>query len=216
MSDLLAEVDEAMRYERIEEFWKKYGTLVVAAIVLIIGTTATISFYQHWNQGVKLEQTEQVLTLVDGQNFPQNVNPEALDMRPSLKAIVLLRAGEAYLIDEDQENANAMFAAVIADPAIDQDFKQIAQINTAKLVPFAEADTDALSQIMNDKNSPWRYHAALELALVQAGQNDYLAALDSVNIVLDANVPETIRSRAQSLAHVYGLQTPKIEEGQGS
>jgi hypothetical protein len=53
MSDIFQEVDEIMKQERMEKFWKQNGAWIIAFIVLTILGTAAISGYQYCNAGVQ-------------------------------------------------------------------------------------------------------------------------------------------------------------------
>ncbi len=223
MSDLLAEVDEALRYERIEEFWKKYGTLIIAAIVILIVGTATISGYRTWDKNVKETQTAQVFALLDAPSFPSNVLGAPLDLRGSLKAIVLLRAGEAFSRQGDTQNAIAVFERAGQDNSIEQDLRQLSLLQALRLKAAQEgadyaAIMTSLEPITNDESSPWQSFALLDAAIVaSSGLKDYGRALDFVNQVLDSdNAPETLRNRASQLAHVLQLQAKAITEDQDS
>ncbi len=52
------EVDEDLRQERLNNFWKKYRWFVYAAIALILGTTAGIQIYQSWRMKTRLEESD--------------------------------------------------------------------------------------------------------------------------------------------------------------
>ena len=61
MSDLLAELDEAMHQERVERFFKEYGKLVLAAAVGIVMMVGGVSGYKSWDASVNAAGTDALL-----------------------------------------------------------------------------------------------------------------------------------------------------------
>lgn len=223
MSDLLAEVDEALRYERIEEFWKKHGRTIIAAIIIIIGTTASMSAYKAWDKSVKIQQTSEVFALLESNEFPNNISEAKLDLRSGLKAIVLLRAGEAFMAKGDTQNAITTFERAAQDSKIEDDFRHLALLQSLRLKAQAETPDNAaiiseLSPIINNEQSPWQLYALLDASLIASdGMHDYAQALAYINQVLDSQkTPETLRTRASNLAHVFTLKKNAATKDQGS
>ena len=48
MTDLFAEVDEALRQERVAKLWQEYGRYLIGFIATLILLTALISAYKSW------------------------------------------------------------------------------------------------------------------------------------------------------------------------
>lgn len=210
MSDLLAEVDEAMRQERMEKFFKEHGKTVLAFIVLTVVLTGAISFYKHWNKAQQEKGTAALTALLDEASFPENITAEtALDMRGGLRGVALLTAGSAYLDQDKAAEALPLYKRAADDKGIPADLRDLATIMMVRLDEGADEDAIArLQPIIKDKNNPWRYQAALEAATLHANAlNDYAAALELLNTIQQAqNLPETLTNKARALSQIYALK----------
>jgi hypothetical protein len=56
MSDILREVDEAMRVEKMTRLWAEHGNTVIAAIVALILGTALSSGWNAWQHHQHLKK----------------------------------------------------------------------------------------------------------------------------------------------------------------
>ena len=68
MADVFAEIDEAMKQEKLQNLWEKYGGLIIGILVLIILGTIGNEVYKNWTDSTNQKQTEQMLALLDGEN----------------------------------------------------------------------------------------------------------------------------------------------------
>ena len=58
MADLFVEVDEALKQERLENIWKKYGGLFISVLIAIILGTAANAGYKYWKKSANIKQTD--------------------------------------------------------------------------------------------------------------------------------------------------------------
>ncbi len=217
MSDIFQEVDEIMKQERMEKFWKENGTWIIAFIVLTILGTAAISGYKYWNAGVQEKQTATLIAMFDKPDFPAGVAEQSQDLRPGLRGLALLSAANHEMEAGNTDSALDFYKTAAEDSALPDDFRGMAQIMTARLdqnLNAAEKLT-MLKDVFDDGDSPWRFHAQLEAALVEAHDNqDYAAARFHVERIVRANdaVSPSLLNRARSLDHVYTLKQEGAEE----
>lgn len=215
MSDLLQEVDEIMRRERMAALWKDYGGYLIAFIIATIIMTGIISGYKSWNLRVQEEQTATLMTLQASADYPQNILvAENLDLRPGLRGIALISAA-GKLIDLDRsEDAKALYGRAAADEKIPNDLRALAVLMQIRLSDDAQTPEEAekhlaqLASIWNDKKSPWAAHARIEAAIITAhALGNYAGAREHLNAVQDTpDLPETLYLRARALDHVYALK----------
>lgn len=208
MSDLLAEVDEIMRQERIVDLWKAHGNKFIAIIAAIILTTAAVSGYKHWNNSVQERDTATLVAALENQDFPENITAESLDIRPSLKAIGLLSAAGAYLQDDNQEKALALYQAIENESSTPDDLKALAIIKAIDLETVLNGTSEnaqkRLQSIWADQSNPWAYHAHLKAAALYALEGNYEEAqkhLDS--IVAAQGLPPELYQKADALQKIY-------------
>lgn len=211
MSDIFQEVDEIMKQERAEKFWKENGAWIIAFIVIAIMGTAAISGYKYWNTSVQEEQTAILVNMFDKPDFPAGVVQQAQDLRPGLRGIALLGAAQHAMDEGNTDSALKFYQTAAADDALPADFRGMAQIMTARLDQDMSADEKLamLKNVFDNGDSPWRFHAQLEAALVEAhDSHDYDAARFHIERILRAEgaVSPSLLNKARSLDHVYTLK----------
>jgi hypothetical protein len=219
MSDIFQEVDEIMKQERMEKFWKENKAWIIAFIVLTILGTAAISGYKYWNAGVQEEQTAVLVSMFDNPDFPAGVSEQAQDLRPGLRGIALLGAAQHEMDAGNTGSALEFYKNAAQDSALPDDFSGMAQMMTVRLDQDMSAGEKLtiLKKVFDNGNSPWRFHAQLEAALVEAhDNNDYAAARFHVERILRAEgaVSSSLLNKARSLDHVYTLKQQSAADTQ--
>lgn len=224
MADVFQEVDEMMKQERLEKFWKENGSWVIAFVVLTILGTAVISGYKSWDRSVKEKQTAELIAILDAPTFPENVKQEEVsDFRPALRAIANLSAAQSYQNNNDAENALKLYQAVAEDSGISEQMRDLAVVMAARLDATKSVDEklETLKSVYSSSTSPWRYHAYMDAALLQAHEKqDYEAARQLLaNVSAGEAAPASLKENAKKLDHVYAVKLslqPKTDEGEGS
>ncbi len=216
MSDLLAEVDEAIRQEKLEKFWHENKTFIIAFIALTILSTAVMSAYRSWDASTKTKQTTQILALQNDENYPANIIEAELDMRASLRGITLLSAAGTAMQKNNREDAQKLYARLIEDTKIPDEFRHLGILMDTRLkMDNDDANEEellsALSPVLKGK-STWKPHALIDAALLESETNQQ-AALDKLNEIADtADLPPSLYERAEKLHHVISAKTPATSE----
>lgn len=209
MSDLLAEVDEMMRQERIVKMWQDHGNKLIAFIAAVIIGTGTVSGYTAWNDSVKAQGTDALLDIISDPSFPENIDGAELDIKPSLKGIGLITAAAESLSKGENEQALALYTQAADDASMPDDLAELALLNVARLSSDPVEQRKAkLETILGNENSPWLYHAHLEAAVMFANDaQDYETAISHLNIIQDTPyLPDTLYRKARALSQVYTLK----------
>ncbi|MCD8498265.1 MAG: hypothetical protein LRZ85_09500 [Alphaproteobacteria bacterium] len=179
MTDLLQEVDDMMRQERLAKIWHNHGNFIIGAIVAIILATAAFSGIKSWNAHVRTQQTEKLMAALDENNFTEKAPEIAADLRPGLKTVALLTAAGKHLEEEKPEEALILFKQIAGDKSTPRDLAGFAVIMEARLNKNEGNKQDilaALENIYRSSASPWRFHAALEAAVLKASADNYAGA----------------------------------------
>lgn len=213
-SAFLREVDEEVRKDKATEFWRRWG--IWLAIALVVGLAA-FGGWLYWNnhqtQAGENEAAElsAVLDALDeGQveGIDDRLAALSESSRPGIRAAAMLTRADVALQTGDTDAAVAHFAAVVADEALPQQFRDLALIRQtateyAALRP--QAVIDRLSGLAQPGN-PW-FGSAGELtaiALMAQDKNDEAGALFA-RMANDETVPETLRTRAVQMAGILGV-----------
>ena len=213
MADIFQEVDEIIKQERMERFWKENARLIIAFIVITIVGTACISFYKSWNTSVKQAQTTTLIALFDKPDFAQNAVEDTADLRGGLRGIGLLGAAKTAQENNDTELALKNYKAAAEDNNIPDEFRSLADLMVVKLSSDlnAKQKLDILQSISSDDESPWKSHARIEAALIYAHDlNNFSEARKQLaEIKAGEAVAPGIIETAKKLDHVYAVQQSK-------
>jgi len=215
MSDLLAEVDEAMRQERMEKFWHENKTYIIAFIALTILSTAAMSGYRSWDAKTKIKQTEEVIALQESADYPSNIIDAELKVRPSLRGITLLSAAGRFMEQDKPEEAAKLYARLAADTKIPAEFQDLGVLMDVRLKMDNDSAQNAellaaLQPVLKSK-SAWKPHAQIDAALLEATQNPQ-KSLELLNAVSDTEgLPPSLYERAQKLHHVIAGNIPETD-----
>lgn len=205
MSDLLQEVDEIMRQERLEKFWHENGNFIIGLIAFVILATAAWSGYQVWAQHQRTTQTAALIEALENDAVAET----APEITGDLKAVALLTAAGEALDEGDQDLARTYYNQVKEKAS--GDLRGLGVIMSARL---AQQDQKAdylpdLQRLAGEHSSPWRYHAFIEAAVIEASVNqDYETARTYLQNVMNVQnaalaLPSSLIERARALDHVY-------------
>ena len=215
MSNLLVEVDEALKQERMEKFWTDYGPLIITGIAALIIGTAGWSGYKAWNTGVKIEQTDKFISAVKSETSETSLLQLAPEIRPSLGNISKWRAAGQMALEGKTAEAVKIYSEIENDAEAPQDFRLLAVFQKIRLM--AQDDPKKalplLEAIARDENHPWRHIARFEAAVLQVHtNNNYTAARDHLNVLLkEEELPASLDRKARSLDILYKLQDTTLK-----
>jgi hypothetical protein len=204
VSDIFREVEEDVRRERLEKFWKAYGTWVIVLAVLLL---AGIGAYQVWRRH---EAAERVKT-GDAYVAAQRITDPAQAAPAFGKIADSARGGYALLAKLSQ--ANALHASGKALDAVNL-YKEIAAADSGEIGAVARlragwalaasaprSDLESLLAPLDTPSSAWRPLANEILAFsdyraakVKQAASEYHALAE------DAQSPGTLRTRARAMA----------------
>ncbi|MDE8652958.1 tetratricopeptide repeat protein [Novosphingobium album (ex Liu et al. 2023)] len=209
----LREVDDALRHDQMEGFFKRYGVPVLAALVIGLLAFGGYLYWQHRSRAQAEEHAEKFVQALD--DLDAN-NLKAADEKlaalagqggPGADAAArLMRAGIAL---EQQRTAEAvkLYGEVAQDSAVPQPLRDLATVREVTAgfdtIP-PQAVIDRLKPLAV-KGNPW-FGLAGELVgiayLKQGKQN--LAGPLFAQIARDETLPDSLRSRARQLAGILG------------
>jgi hypothetical protein len=207
LADIFNEVDEAVRRERLEKIWQRYGIHLIALAVLIIAGVGGWRGYEHWQTQKAAESGaafETAMTLAEAGKHQEAADAfakVAKDGTAGYRTLARLREAEE-IASRDPKAAIAAFDALAADSSIGQRFQDLAALRAGLLL----VDTAPLDEMrrrlepLTEAKRTFR-HSARELLAMSAWRvNDMTAARRfAEQIINDAETPGSIRSRIEVL-----------------
>ena len=211
MADLIVEVDEAMKQERLEKLWKDYGGFVIGAITILIFGTAGNAGYKSWVSAKNQKETSTLLKALENKDAPvDDLVKISSDIQPGLRDLALLNAASKALETDEKDKAVSIYKELAQKEDISPSFKTLAEymIITHSQELNAEEKIIQYAKIATNDQSPWRFQAKLDMALIKANKlEQYEEAIVLINeIMQDQNAPQSLRKKAQSLDLLYALK----------
>ena len=222
--DIIQEVEESLKQEKLETLWKEYGSYLIAAVVLTVLLTGLFSGWNSWNSKANMAQTAVLIKALDSENKASDLQQAAIGLRPGQKVIARMSAAGILMDEGKKEEALMQYQEIAADREIEKVFRDLAVLMSVRLASSLESDEiDAanliaqLQTIYKDASNPWQFHAHLQAAILQAHDlNNYQLAREHLQVVITATnteLPNSIKERARALDHVYAL---KAKDSAGS
>lgn len=195
MSELLREIEEDIRSERLERLWNKFGkTAIHASIAVIIGTAIGVA-WQHYRQSVTTERTSQLLHAGDhmrqGDYQAAVVAYDKLDAASIHGHLAALGKAGALEAQGDKAAAYTIYANLAKQSSRDP-FVDLGTLLAAK-------ETD--SPLHASRDSAF-YYSASEMRgwqLLKSGKKTEAVAIFSI-LRDDQDAPTATRARARMIA----------------
>lgn len=208
MSDLVTEVDEAMKQERIEKLWQKYGGFLIGFIAMIILGTAANEGYKSWNKSQNIKQTNIYLDATQkADTSPEEILSATPKLKNSLKGLAALQAAGLAIEKGDVTTALNTYRKIESDETIDPIAAYIAKYMVTNLDKDLSIDQKRAryESLSSNEDNPLRFHAHVEAAILEAHvAQDYKAAREHLNKILkEPKAAESLKQKAKSLDILY-------------
>lgn len=212
----LREVDDALRQDQVEGFYKNYGKAVLAVVVVGLAAFAGFLFWQHQQKTAREQAAEQLVQSIDSL---QADKPE--DARSQLNPLIeaghgsnadlarLMQAGIA-LENKKPDDAVKLYRAVAQNADAPQPLRDLATVREVATRFDTMKPQDVIDRLKSlaAPGSAW-FGVAGELvatAYMKQGKNDQAGQLLAA-IAKDKTVSASLRSRAGQLAGVLGADS---------
>ena len=207
MSDIFREVEEEVRQERLQKWWKKYGDYVIAGVSVIAITVGGYKLWQHYQEQQRLKASSEYQSAVQMTQAEQN------DKAAQSFAHIAENAPKGYALLAKLSQADALLAQGKRNEAIaiytniakneNDGLGEMARIRAA----WAQADAlpaGELKKLLDpllESKTAWRFMAREILAYrdyrdgrTENAQKEYTA------LAAATEAPESLRQRAQAMA----------------
>ncbi len=210
----LREVDEQVRLDTAARFWKRWGRVLIGAILAAL---IALAGYLWWQNSVKeAAGADGVKLSLAIDDLAENRLPKAeAELKtianspaPGYRAMSKLALAATMLAKNDVKGAAAAYAAIAGDTSLAQPFRDVALIRQTA----SEFDTLKPEQVVDRlkplaiAGKPWFGSAGEMTAIAYLKMNKPReAGAMLAAIAKDEGVPESIRSRSVQLASVLGV-----------
>lgn len=214
----LREIKEEMDRERLENIWKRYGTLIVGAGALVVVAVAGFQIWTSMQKRAAYEAGAAYEQALDGvfdkklDEAEKKFSEIAKDGPPGYAQLAGLQAAATQMEEGKKSEAVAGFEAISKNTSADPLIRGFAALQATAL-RIGEGDFNEMQNRLNPlikEGEPWRFNAQelLGVAAVKAGKLEAAKAAFE-KILAEPNVPPAMRQRAN-------LRMLQIAGGEGA
>jgi hypothetical protein len=204
VSDIFREVEEDVRRERLEKFWKSYGNWVIALVVLVL---IGVGGYEFWQR----HQTAERMKTSDAYAAAQRISDPGQAAPAFGKVADSAGGGYRQLARLSQANALAASGKLLDAGLL---YRQIADADSGEVGAMARlraawliaanaprADLEKLLAPLDTPTSAWRFLAREILAFSDyRGAKVKQASAEYRALSQDAQAPAALQTRAHAMA----------------
>lgn len=215
-NELITEIEEAVRREKLEKTAKEYGPYVLAGCLLAILITGLTAGWKSWQMRTNAAHTAIIMQAAESAAPAQAMAESAARLGAGPATMARLSAAGMYLQDGNKAEALAQFRLAADDKRAPALLRDMATLQAVRLEwdmggenVKAEELLKRLAPLTNDDDNAWQSHARLQAAVIAAhGLNDFAGARKYLAPVLGRadEIPASLLQRAKALDHVYGLK----------
>lgn len=210
MSDLLKDVDDMVRQERLLAVWNTYGNYIIGAVLALIMAVALNQGYRAWFNHQAGRNTAALMTATDAKDMATALQTVANDQGGTTGAMAHILAAQDLVHQGKTEAAVQEILAARNDARAHRDVRDLATLLWVRMVAghktHAAADLQsALAPLMRDDNHPYAWAARIESAAIAAtDENDPARAIQILTPMLNnPGLPYTQADRAKAMVQVY-------------
>jgi hypothetical protein len=210
----LREVDENLRRDQLEDFFKAYGGWLIAGVILFLAASGGFIWWrqhqveQHQTQVERLAQIYKDIGSGNIAKAPQQLDELSNSGSKAVAASALFARAALALQQNDVKLATATYKSVAEDSGVPDAYRHVALIRQTAL----EFDTLKPEQViarvepLAKPGQPWFGSAGemTALAMIKQGKRQEAGQLYAA-IAKDPGVPDTIRARAVQVAGSLGV-----------
>lgn len=205
MDNFIREVDEEYRRERIAQIWARFGVVIVALAILLVGGIGGWRYWQHLElkkqsaAGARFAQALQLSKDDKPEEAEAALKALASDGPDGYRLVARFRlAAEQGRSGSGEEGAKA-FEAIAADSSVDAGLRDVARLRAAAIRLDSEPDVavKALEPLASPTNTV-RHSARELLGLAALRKGDFDAAARWFDqIARDRDTPQNLRGRLE-------------------
>jgi hypothetical protein len=207
LTEIFREIDEELRYEKLQRLWRRYRVVIIALVAgLILGTAGYVGWKDYAEKQAQ-ERARAFAAALDAAAQPDDAAAlAALDAvaagSDGYAALARLQKAAVELRSGNTAGAVAVYESLAADTSVEATFRDLAVVLLAvNSLDTGEPDEiiARLAPLTADSNA-WRHSARELTALLMLRKGDTAGARDLLTALsADVAAPAGLRQRAEEL-----------------
>lgn len=211
MSDLLQDIDDALKREKAEKFWKENGPYLLGGAVMLVLFTGIFTAYNTWKMNRNIEQTGIIVAAMQSKSPVEGLEASVTNLKGQHKAMALLQIAGLKLQDNKPDEALKLYRQVAADGSLPDLWRDLATLNAVRSEWSGKIDTAKAKALFEEikpltsKNNAWHLQASIQAAMIAGDNlNDPKTAIELLRAPLeDPQAPANLKEKAKVLDHLY-------------
>ena len=210
----LREVDENLRRDQMQDFFKRYCTWLIIAVVLFLAASGGFIWWKQHEVKRSAAEVEKLAAIYKDigsgkvDQAPQQLDELSKSGSKAVLASALFARAALALQQNDNKLAISTYKSIADDDGLPKPYRDAALVRQTALEfdQLQPGDVIARLQPLAKPGEPWFGSAGemTALALVKQGKRQEAGQL-YLAIAKDPGVPETIRARAIQVAGSLGV-----------
>jgi hypothetical protein len=208
------EVDENLRRDQLQDFFKRYGVWLGLGLVLFIAAAGGLIYWQEHRHQSAQADVEQLATIYkdigegNGAKVTGQLDELAGNGSAAVRASALFTRAALAIQENDHKLAIAKYREIAADDDLPKSYRDAASVRQTALEFDALEPQQVIDRMapLAKQGEPWFGSAGemTALALVKQGKQQQAGQLFA-SLAKDKTVPESIRNRSVQIAGTFGI-----------
>lgn len=208
------EVDENLRRDQLQDFFKAYGNWLIVAVTLFLAASGGFIWWkQHQvkESGAQVEKLAQIYKDIGSgstSQSPQQLDDLSKNGSKAVRASALFTRAALALQQNDVKLATGTYKTIADDSGLPDPYRHAALIRQTALEFDQLKPEEVIARLapLTKPGEPWFGSAGemTALAMVKQGRRQEAGSMFAA-IAKDQTVPEAIRGRATQLASSLGV-----------
>lgn len=217
----LREVDENLRRDQLNDFFKKNGAWIGAAVILFLLVSGGLIWWRQHEAQEAQAQVEQLAQIYKDigtgkvAQAPKQLDALAEDGSKAVRASARFARAALALQQGDTKLATATYKAIAGDDSLPKPYRDAALIRGTTLEFDQLKPEEVITRLepLAKPGEPWFGTAGelTALAMIKQGKSEQAGQL-FMAISRDKGVPDTIRARALQVAGSLGLDISAVPQ----
>ena len=208
MSDILRQVDEDLRKDRLLKIWRSYRIYIVGSILIILISLSGYQYYLSSTQSKNEAIVEQYINSTNSLDVNTSID-QLLELNESdnsfIKGLAKLKRAELYFSTEDKEQAIKLLESISIDESLDQIIRDMA-LYKYLMIQLDTLDKDLYFEIIDSQDlnaSKFKYLFKELKALKYLIEGDRINSLEIFeSIISDENSPINLKTRSEKFKKI--------------
>ena len=211
MSDILQDIDDALKREKAEKFWKENGPYILGGALALVVLTGVFTAWNNWQQSRNAAQTAQMVMAMESGSPETGLIAAIPHLNGQHKAMALLQIAGAKAQAGKNAEALKLYREVADGRGVPAVWRDLAALSAVRTEWGAGVDKARAQVLFNEvkkltaKKNPWRLQAGVQAAMIAGDSlDDPKTALSLLRAPLtDEATPPALKEKAKVLDHLY-------------